>query len=402
MLDGNQSPTRRDLWMVRMYYFTMVGGGGFVGPFLNIFLASQGLDGVKIGLVTAIGSVVGLIAAPLWTRFSAQHRQPLRLLQAALILFALVTIVLSSQSVFFWLSFFYAFRILVGAGISPISDSMALHVTEALQTGFGSVRVWGSFGWAVIVLFTGWLNQNTSLRSGFYGFGIAMAASALLLTQVRASPAAAPRFARLAAVSLRDAAQRIWHNRPLIGLGIMLVIIGLANTGVAQFENIYLTQLGAGAGLVGVASMVSSVVEIPGMLYADRMVRRHNPARILVVALSLNCVLRAAVFLFPGVATIIAAKAAGGIAFSFYTVALIKYVGERTLPHETATALAIFTVTLPGLISISAAPISGYFFDLAGARWLYAAASLGYILGGLALRAAQPALIQTGKKISEI
>ena len=393
MLEGRQSPTQRDLWMLRLYYFTMVGGGGFVSPFLNIFFAGQGLDGVKIGVITAIGSVVGLVAAPMWTRFSVQNKHPLRLLQISLILTAIVTIGLSLQSVFFWLSFFFALRVLAGIGAAPISDSMTLRVTEALQVGFGSVRVWGSLGWAVIVLFTGWLNQNTSLRSGFYGFGFAMVASVLLLTQVRAErlpAAAAQRFTRIATAGFKETALRIWHNRPLVGLGIMLVMIGLANTGVTQFENIYLTQLGAQAGLVGVASMASSVIEIPGMLWADRMVRLHSPARMLVISLGLNCLMRAAVFLVPSVATIIAAKAAGGIAFSFYTVALIKYIGERTAENETATALAIFTVTLPGIVSISAAPVSGYFFDLVGARWLYVAAALGYILGGLVLRVAQP------------
>ena len=136
--------------------------------------------------------------------------------------------------------------------------------------------------------------------------------------------------------------------------------------------------------------MASSVIEIPGMLWADRMVQRHSPARMLLVSLGLSCLMRSAVFLFPSVVTIIAAKAAGGIAFSFYTVALIKYIAERTAARETATALAIFTVTLPGIISIAAAPVSGYVFDLVGARWLYVAAALGYILGGLVLRAVQP------------
>jgi hypothetical protein len=91
------------------------------------------------------------------------------------------------------------------------------------------------------------------------------------------------------------------------------------------------------------------------------------------------------VFAFPGVFTIIAARAVGGIAFSFYTVAMIKYIGERTAANQTATALAIFTVTLPSLINITCTPLVGHVFDLVGAHWLYLISLSGYALGAIAL-----------------
>jgi hypothetical protein len=35
--------THRDLWTIRLYYFTWLGGGGLVAPFPNLFLARQNL-----------------------------------------------------------------------------------------------------------------------------------------------------------------------------------------------------------------------------------------------------------------------------------------------------------------------------------------------------------------------
>ena len=390
-LVSDSSLTQRDLWVVRAYYFFMVGGMGFVSPFLNLFFTRQNLNGFQIGLIVAIGSIVGLVAAPAWTRWSAQSRHPLRLLQISLVLTAIVTILLSQQRLFLWLSFFFAARVLVGAGSSPLSDALALRVTQALNAGYGSVRVWGSFGWAIIVLGTGWLNEHAGIQAGFFGFGIAMCAAALLLTQVRSTVVAASTTrggVRSPRPGFRQVAARMLHDPALVGLAIMLVIIGVGSIGVTQFENVYLSQLGAKDSLIGVASMVSSVVEIPSMLWADRMVRRFHPAAILLVSLGMNAVLRAAVFFFPSVFLIIALKAASGVAFSFYTVALIKFVGERTRSHETATALAIFTVTLPSIINIAGTPLAGYAFDLLGAHWLYLASVVGYALGLGLLKAA--------------
>lgn len=386
---GSPSLTRRDLWVVRAYYFFLVGGSGFVSPFLNLFFTRQNLDGFQIGVIVAVGSIIGLAAAPAWTRWSAQSRRPLLLLQISLVLTAVVTVALSQQRLFLWLMFFFTVRVLVGAGTSPLSDAMALRVTQVLNAGFGSVRVWGSFGWAIIVLAAGWLNEHVSIQAGFFGFGLATVVAALLLNRVRAAAvSAAPgASAGIPRAGFRQAAMRMVRDPALVRLGIMLVIIGIGNIGVGQFENVYLSQLGATDSLIGVASMVSSVIEIPGMLFADRMVRRHRPATILLVSLGMNATLRALVFFFPSVFLIIALKAASGVAFSFYTVALIKFVGERTHTHETATALAIFTVTLPSITNITGTPLAGFAFDRLGAHWLYLVSVLGYALGVVILKA---------------
>jgi PPP family 3-phenylpropionic acid transporter len=384
-LDTSYSTKQRDLWIVRLFYFILLGGAGAVNPFLNLFLARQNLDGVKIGWIVAIGSLIGLFAAPLWTRLSAESRHPLRLLQISLLLTGAVTVLFSSQTLFVWLAIFFTLRILLSAGQSPLSDALALRVTDATNTGYGSVRVWGSFGWALIVLGTGWLNQQAGIRSGFIEFGFVTVIAALLLTQLRMGAVSLQVVPGEGRSGFRQVGALILHSPALWGLALVLIITGVANLGIAQFENIYLSQLGARESLIGVASMVSSVVEILGMLWADRLVRRWSPAPILLIGLVMYFFLRSLLFLFPSVFLIIATRAAGGIGFSFNTVAIIKYISQHTASNHTATALAIFTVTLPSIINITCTPLVGHLFDLLGAHWLYLIALVGYALGALVL-----------------
>jgi MFS family permease len=47
--------------------------------------------------------------------------------------------------------------------------------------------------------------------------------------------------------------------------------------------------------------------------------------------------------------------------------------------------LALYTVTLSGIVSMLAAPISGALFDAFGARPLYALAMVGYAIGAVIL-----------------
>ena len=94
---------------------------------------------------------------------------------------------------------------------------------------------------------------------------------------------------------------------------------------------------------------------------------------------------RATVLLFPTISTIMIVRFIGGVSFSFLTIASVFLISSRTNPNETGTVLAIYTVTLNGLVSVLAAPVSGAIFDAIGARWLYAFAMTGYAIGLLSL-----------------
>jgi hypothetical protein len=80
----------------------------------------------------------------------------------------------------------------------------------------------------------------------------------------------------------------------------------------------------------------------------------------------------------------------GGISFSFYTISYVGLISSRTKAGETGTVLALYSVTLAGLVSMFAAPISGSIFDAVGARWLYALAVSGYAMGAFVLWLARP------------
>ena len=59
---------QRNLSTLRLYYFLLIGGGGFLFPFINLFYTQQGLSGTEIGLLSTFASLAALIAAPWWGR----------------------------------------------------------------------------------------------------------------------------------------------------------------------------------------------------------------------------------------------------------------------------------------------------------------------------------------------
>jgi len=383
---------KRDLFFARAYYFTFMGGWGFILPFINLFYVSLGLSGTQIGTIGSVSSTVGLIVSPILVTEIKKRPQARQILQASLMLGAIGYFLLGQQAAFLPIILIVFLQALVGAGVMPTSDAMAVHVSEEAGTGYGSVRAWASVGWIVTVLTSGWLIERRGFEAGFLGVSLMWLTGALVTLLIDPRDFVAPSDAEQRRLNLRTALAHIRRDRTLVGYAVAVIFIGFLNNGVLQFENVFLSQLGASKQLISVAGILSAVVELPFMVFADRYVRRVGAHRVLLFALVMTLLQRGAVLLFTSIATIMIVRFIGGVAFSFITIGAVFLISSRTNPNETGTVLAIYTVTLGGLVNVLAAPVFGAVFDAVGARWLYAFAVTGYAAGLLSLWITRPKL----------
>jgi PPP family 3-phenylpropionic acid transporter len=236
-------------------------------------------------------------------------------------------------------------------------------------------------GWIGAVLASGWLIERFGFGGGFAGVSMMWMIGAGLILFIPARHFVATKELDLSKPSLRMAFQRIRGDRILLGFAVVIICIGFLNNGVLQFENVFLAQLGASKQLISVAGILSAIVELPFMIYADRFVRRLGAYRIMMLALVMIALQRGTVLLLPSIATVMIVRFVGGVSFSFYTISYIGLISSRTQASETGTVLALYTVTLTGLVTMLAAPISGVLFDRLGVRPLYALAMMGYVMG---------------------
>jgi PPP family 3-phenylpropionic acid transporter len=377
--------SNKDLFFARAYYFAYMGGVGFIAPFINLFYVSLGLHGTQIGAIGSLGAIVGLVVSPVVVTEIKKLPQARTLLQLSLVLGATGYFLLGQQTVFPFILIIIFFNTIITAGITPTSDSMAVTVSSQAGTGYGSIRVWASVGWVVTVLTAGWLVQRFGYVAGFTGVSLIWLMAAGLVLFIPAHYFVAKEGIELSKPSVRKALRHILHDRVLLGFAVAVIFIGFSNNGVLQFENVFLAQLGASKQLISVAGILSAIVEIPFMIYADKFVRRAGAHQVMFLALGMIALQRATVLLLPHIATIMIVRFLGGTSFSFYTIAYMGLISSRTKSHETGTVLALYTVTLSGIVSMLAAPISGALFDAYGARPLYALAMAGYAIGAVIL-----------------
>lgn len=385
----------RNLLILRLYYFILTGSSGFIIPFLALFYRRQGLNGTEIGLLGTAGAFAGLLAAPFWGRWSDKSTNPRRLLQASFLSSAVVYLLISQQAAFIWLAALICLSGMIGAGGEPMSDAMTMNLLKGQsRSGFGSVRLWGSLGWAATVYLSGWLIEKTTIVSAFTGYAVLMVASILVIQLLDLGKRETPANAvHKPSVSIRQMFKLIGSDKALLGLALALSIVWLTRTGVYQFQAIYMDQLGAKESLIGLVITLGALIEIPGMWWADQLVRRYGSHQVLGAALLIFALSNGFVVAYPSIATILASAFIGGIGFSFYSVGIVVFLSERAPLGQTTTILAIFTSTLRGLILMAAAPMAGLIFDFSGAYWIYVGAVFGCLAGAVIFR-----LFVTGKR----
>jgi PPP family 3-phenylpropionic acid transporter len=372
----------KNLWLIRLYYLVYFGAMGSISPFLNLFYVHNGLSGTEIGVLNTISAVSGMISAPLWGRLSDNARRPRLVLQVTLALNALAYFFLSQQTIFLYTAIVIGFNAFVSSGINPASQAQALLSAAESGAYYGSVRMWGSAGWAIMATLSGLIIQKTSLFSGFIAFIALNLLAAGILFWVHTQKPDYPgviKGVRQPAVPMKEVFRSLIKSRELTWFLLALVSVWVLANGV-NFESVYLQQLGASEGLIGWENTIGAIIEIPMMLVADRIMRKRGSNFTLLIGFFSYMLACATIVIYPSVVSFFLYRAINGVSLSLYSVSFTYFIVERAPTGQSGTMLALYSVTIAGLLSILMSPVSGRIFDLVGPYWLYVMALIGYTL----------------------
>jgi MFS family permease len=205
----------------------------------------------------------------------------------------------------------------------------------------------------------------------FAGYAAMLVAAVFVLFFVRGTAQSKTIIQKAARVPVRQMIGTLARNRSLIGMGLAFTVMWTATMGRTTFETLYMTRLGANTGIIGIAGTVSALFEVPSMLLADYLVHRHGSRRILRISLLAQAVSFLPVVLFPTIPSFFVLRIMASIAMSLNVPAYYKSLVENAPADQGGTVVSLFDVTLRNGVSLLAAPLAGFLFDLLGAYWLY-------------------------------
>jgi len=355
--------TRSALYRIAAIHFTTFAARGFAAPFISLYLISVGFSGTQIGLLSSVSALLQLTLAPLLHRLAdrtGRHRQLYYALLTGNITASLGIVAFAANTL--PLSGMILMRDSSDAPSTALLSQLTITWLDKKQNTYGRLRAWGSFGYAMTTMISGYI-----FAAGGYGL-LFVAATLLNLTLY-------PMIQVLPARTAESYHRAAPHKSVSRGLVILLASLFLYFVGSAAFNSfmyVYFKQsLGASNALIGVIACVSALSEIPAMMLIDRILRRADLRIMLPIGVLGLGALWFILTQVTGTGLLIPLIMLRGTFYTLQLVCTTLLVSEISLPANVATNQALAQVTVPGLAILLTGSLNGWLFDHAGARVLF-------------------------------
>jgi MFS transporter, PPP family, 3-phenylpropionic acid transporter len=383
-----QTVPRVSLARPSIAYALFFGAIGAYFPYISLFYSGLGQGLEFVGILSALSAAVGLVAAPAWGAVADRIRDVrVPVLAGGLFAAASGAWLASARepsSVALAVAAFAASF----AGIGPLLDSRTVEILGVDRDRFGRARAWGSAGFIVVSIATGWIVGWYGATSIFaiYAPGLAIAgiASYVLLR-------GGTRRARIATgagwgVALLD----VFRSRSLSLFFVADVLMWTAISAVLTFVSIHMLDLGGDGSMVGLVWAIGAIVEVPLMLVFARFVRRIPAGRLVVIGAVAYAIRAFGWAVVSDPLLLLAFAPFGGVGYAFAYVGTVMYVSRAVPASVQATAQGLFSGTTFMLGSIAGAILGGQLstalsirgmFAVGGVLALVAAAGIWWAIG---------------------
>jgi PPP family 3-phenylpropionic acid transporter len=334
-----------------LYYAVIYMGNAVYGTYIPVYFQSIGCTPAQIGTLLSIGPLVAVLAQPVWGAIGDRSRTKNAVLRVLIIGSGLAILLFPLSVEFYYLLFAVCLFTFFQTSIFSMSDAITLEELEKHpKWSFGPIRLGGTVGFALMSIAFGTIAQ---VQIGYlfpvYA-GVMLVALALL-----------SRFPRVFGhQSLSGVKMQVWvlfkNRRLMMYLGINLVLqitIGF----YYSFFPVYYRELGGNNILLGWSMVISSLSEIPFLLYANRIFERIRLTHILLVTSVATAARWFAFSFLENPYIILPVQMLHGLMFIVLTVTMAMFI-NREVPKE----LKASGQTLNGLLNLGVARIVGSFF----------------------------------------
>lgn len=364
-------PAEVPAFRLASFYFAYYAALGAFNPYWSLYLKEHGQDAAAISILMSLWYATRIIAPSIWGSLSARSLQPIRWLRIGCLLtlagFAVFTVPLDFGELFIAMCVFcFAYN-----AVMPQFEAITLSHLVGKSERYGSIRVWGSIGFVLVVA----------------GFGIL-----LDYVPVTALPwLMLPLFAGLLASSfLNDYGQPATPlaeaestpfvsrlKRPeVIAFFLVALLMQVSFGPYYTFYSIYLDEHGYSASALGIYWSIGVLLEIGVFTFSSRMFRRWSAAAVLLASLVAACVRWAMVASWPDSAVLMAAaQTLHALSFAAFFAASMQFLVMFFPGRQNGHAQGVFYGFSSGIGGVAGALLSGLVWQRGGGELAFLMAS---------------------------
>lgn len=339
--------------------------------FTTVFLQFRGYSNYEIGIVFAVGNIIGFVSQPLIAGYidRSDRRTLLRCIRITAVLAVLLMLAvyfLPSGSI----SLIGVYALLVAGNtlLNPLCISLSFYIESwGCCINFSRARALGSLSYAACNVILGMLVQRVSenaVPTAFILFSSLLGLATLLFVPVdRAHRIAAPERRMQSASEkpsglLEFARENKRFMLFLLGTATLYFTHGM----IGNFMIEFIRSIGGGSEDMGNVLAFMTVVEVPVMLLFGRLTQRFRCSSLLRFAVIMFTVKELMIYLASSLPALYAAEALQAFSFALFVPASVRYVDEVIAKHNAVKGQA-FVTSMMTLGSIFASYIGGLLLD---------------------------------------
>ncbi len=345
-----------------------------LAPYLGLYYQSRGMDGVQIGLLNNVFSVVVILSALSVGMAGDRYgnsRRLLAFLSAGLIA---ATFLLSVSAGFIILILCTALYAFFYSPYNGIADQMLMLELHDSPESYGRYRLGGTVGAGIGVIIAGLILSHTGRISGL--FITYWAAMLLTFPVIYSLPQGSKGDPSGKKVSLADF-RRIFLHRHFVPVYGILLVWGLTESSMMQFQAIHIVNEGFPESLTSTFIALSMVGEAVSFALAPRIVTCLGRRRALGVAFLLQFLKIAALTMIRSLplALVGALQLTGGAAYAIVYSTATGLISKE-FPDQLGYSAQTLKLVVNRGIGVSLGTLSmGIALSAGRLKYMYAALS---------------------------
>ncbi len=342
------------------FYITIFCVIGCMLPFWPVWLQSRGMNGVEIGILTAIPVIAKMIFSPLFAslgdRLGERKRLMLFFLATSLVFF----------SIFYWVDSFvglFVVSFLYGMCWSPLmsfGDNITLLSTRGTKIQYGRLRLWGSISFIAMSFGFGFILEITGDHMIFWAILAAIALTllaTLMLPDVRVTP-------------LGKSGRPIRSLLKMRGFQIFMVCVAMIHGSHAvyyAFATLHWRSLGFSDALIGFLWAEAVIAEVIFFIYGGKIGARVAASSLLFLAAAAGGIRWGVLAYDPNIYLLFFFQTFHALSFGAMHLGAMNYMNRAVSIDLSATAQSLYGASAFGLGAGVTLLFVGYFYDAFGA-----------------------------------
>jgi MFS transporter, PPP family, 3-phenylpropionic acid transporter len=364
-------------WRLSGYYFFYFAFIGAFSPYFGLFLQGQGFSAWQISLLLSQMQLMRVVAPILWGWLADHSGNRVSIVRVAAVFstfgFAGFFVVEGFAG---WLLAIALLAFFWSAAL-PLVETVTLAHLKSEPGRYSRIRLWGSVGFIIAVLGTGWWLDRAPMSSLLWVLLATLGgifAFALSLPEATADRVKAVRGA------LRGALRQP-RIRALLAACFMM---SLAHGALYVFYSIYLAANGYSQTVIGLLWSLGVVAEIGVFLGMAPLLQRFSLQAILVACFAAATVRFVVIgWGIDSLLWLVLAQLLHALSFGAYHAAAIDAV-NRWFPAECkGRGQALYSSLSFGAGGLVGGVVSGALWDRLGGAWVYSLSALAAVFGGL-------------------